>query len=259
MTLLRPILPSCIAAAILLLSACGGGGGGGQGLDEEEPIDLGDTTRYTFDESSGSVALNAEFDYLHGTVSAASRVTGVSGNALNFGATSGSHVLFDICCETDAQWPVIVNFPDNTLTLAAWLMPTSMAADTLYPIFGGSDFGVQSIRLVLNDQRVQLFLHPQNNGDPVLVVQSASDLVNGGWQHIAVTYDGTTAILYLDGVEDARANITMPIQDVVNDYFIGGIPTGLLLEGQASFPGVIDEFIFSMLEYTPEQIATLAQ
>lgn len=258
MTFSKPFVASCTVAITLIVSACGGGGGG-NGLEEEEPVDLGDTTRYTFDETSGSIAFNAEFDYLHGTISAASRVAGVSGNALNFAATSGSHVLFDICCESDAQWPAIVNFPANTLTLAAWLMPTSMATDTLYPIFGGSDYGVQSIRLVLNDQRVQLFLYPANNGEPVLVVQSASDLVNGGWQHVAVTYDGTTAILYLDGVEDARANITMPIQDVLNDYFIGGIPTELLLEGQASFPGVIDEFIFSMLEYTPEQIATLAQ
>lgn len=238
-----------LVPALLMISACGGGGGED---DDDEVIVLGDTTAYDLDETSGSVAFNSEFDYLHGRIVGASRVAGHSGNALNFGAVSGSHVLFDICCDLDAQWPVIFDFPTNALTVAAWMMPTSMESSSTYPVVGGSYSGVQSIRMQVVDGRITFELFPENAQPPITIVTSVSSLTNDAWQHVAVTYDGTTAILYMNGVENARNNISMPIEDVINDYYLGGVPSG------GSFPGVIDEFVLSTRAYSANEIQALA-
>jgi hypothetical protein len=55
-----------------------------------------------------------------------------------------------------------------------------------------------------------MFLSPQNgangnirfeikNGSAVRTIEGTSALATGGWHHVAVTLDGTTGMLYVDG------------------------------------------------------------
>jgi hypothetical protein len=60
----------------------------------------------------------------------------------------------------------------------------------------------------------------------------------GIWHHIAVIYSGTTATMYIDGVEEKQATITSPPLDTNSSFFIGAAGKGA---PQAYFHGNIDE------------------
>ena len=245
---------------VVLLASCGGGGGGSLGEEEPPPVELGSTARYPFDESGGVTAFNSEFDYLHGEIVGASRVAGKNGRGLDFSNSANAHVLIDICCSGDGTWePIVLDFPDNKITIAAWLKPKELTFGEfdIYPIFGGSYGGVQSARLRVKGGHVEFMLYPPNNGDPVRIVRSPNPLANDVWQHVAVTYNGTRGIMYIDGVPVARRNVTMAVQTFVGDFYFGGIPSGQFNDGQGSFPGVLDDVLFSQLRFTEAEIQAL--
>lgn len=233
-----------ITLLALSLASCGGGGdNSGRGDIKYAPEAL-----YSFDETSGTIALNSKVDALHGEVVGAARVNGIKGGALDFTASNGAHVLFDICCiaNPNGGGETIVTFPGGTFTFAAWLKPTEMALDTIYPIFGGWYGSVQSIKIRLNSGAIEFLLYPENNGDAITLVSSSYVLSNDEWTHMAITYNGSQAIIYINGEVDNSSNITIPVEDIINDFFIGGIPTVQTPNpGEYSFPGLIDEFYMS--------------
>ncbi len=242
-----------------ILFACGGGGGNGATVDDGiEIIEYGPATRYLFDETEGTVVYNDYFDDFHGQIVGAQRVVGKSGNALDFSQTNGAHVLFDICCNSDpdtgagSKW---ISFPDDSLSIAAWVKLTNMSRDTIYPIFGGWYGSVQSIKVRINNEAIELLLYPENNGEAVSLISSVSPLPTNEWFYFTITYDGSNSILYLNGIEDNNSTIIMPIEDIVNDYFIGGIPTSHSAGGgEHNFPGIIDDFFMSSEVLTPDEI-----
>lgn len=250
-----------------ILTSCGDGEANyyyqNQPQTEEDKLINRSTLYYSFNESDGSIAYNSEFDDFHGTIVAASREPGKIGNALNFSNADGAHVLFDICCYEDTdtgEGGMRVSFPENTVTLAGWLKPADMSMDTNYPIFGGSDYGAQSMKLRVNNGAVEFLLFTENNGEAVSLITSTSTIDNDVWTHVAVTYNGSQAIIYFNGIEDNQSNITMPIQDIINDYYIGGIPVVFFIgPGEPSFPGLIDEFLISTIEFNQSEVEELYQ
>jgi hypothetical protein len=243
-----------------LLVSCGGGSGSGNEFNDEA-IQYGPTAFYPFDETDGVIAYNSKFDAFHGDIVDASRAVGKIGNALDFSVTEGAHVLFDICCYADpntGEGGMWVSFPNNSLTIAAWLKPTAMSMETIYPIFGGWYGSVQSMKLRINNGAVDFLLYPENNGAPITLITSASTLANEEWTHVALTFDGSHAVIYFNGIEDNHSDIIMPVEDIVNDYFIGGIPTSNSAgTGEHSFPGLIDEFLLSTTAFSQSEIAEL--
>lgn len=250
-----------VVLACFLVSCGSSGSESTNDLAQDGSSQYGPTAYYSFDETDGDTAYNSGFDAFHGEIVWTSRETGKVGNALNFSNTDGAHVLFDICCYADpntGEGGMWVSFPDDTLTLAAWLKPTAMSLDLIYPILGGWYGSVQSMKLRVNNGFVEFLLYPENNGDAVLLITSTSILSNDEWTHVSVTYDGSQAIIYINGIEDSNSNITMPIQDIINDYFIGGIPTSYSAgAGAHSFPGLIDEFLMSASLFSQSEVAEM--
>lgn len=158
----------------LLYFSCSDDGGTDVNNDAAQ---FGPTAFSSFNEIEGLFAYNSESDAFHGVIVGASREVGKIGNALNFTNVEGAHVLFDICCFGDpdtGEGRVSVSFPDNSLTIAAWLNPTAMSMDAIYPIFGGSDYGVQSMKLRINNGKVEFLLYTENNGGAVSIITSMS-------------------------------------------------------------------------------------
>src|SRR5207247_10015272 len=85
-------------------------------------------------------------------------------------------------------------------TLEAWAKTTYGTAESGQPMFQGMvGYGTNSLRQgfdvhLYGDNRVVLRV----NGDDRTYV-APYVVTNGGWHHIVVTYDGTTATAYLDG------------------------------------------------------------
>lgn len=252
---------ACLLMTLVLVS-CGGGDGveGGDGNDSGT-ISYDPIGRYLFDEDSGSIAYNSEYGDLHGEIVGASRIIGKEGNALDFSYVNGSYVIFDICCYGDpdtSEGEIRVSFPNNSFTIAAWLKPSALLMDTIYPIFGGWYGSVQSMKLRINDGSIDFLLYPENNGDPITLITSTSVLENDQWTHVAVTYDGSEAVAYINGKEDNYSEIIMPVEDIINDYFVGGIPTTHSAGGgEYSFPGAIDDFFISENPLSSQEIIEL--
>lgn len=99
---------------------------------------------------------------------------------------------------------VDADFVSQTLTLEAWLNPESLHPQWTAGIvsYGGSDrssfdFGVGPP----SDPRLRFFIN-WNQGQKTIV--GSTPLTLEEWHHVAVTYDGETARLYIDGQLDAE-------------------------------------------------------
>ncbi|AXQ29003.1 LamG domain-containing protein [Solimonas sp. K1W22B-7] len=245
----RPFRFALLGLLACGITACGSGGGGGDNDGE-----FGSTAFYKFDEESGSTATNSRFNAFHGTLVGVQRTEGRFGRGVDFTAQPSAHVLFDICCHGDVNGngSLYIDFPNNQITMAMWVRPVSASTETIYPILGGNDFGVQSFKLRLRENRLELLLYPPNNGAPFSLIRSASLLSDQQWTHIALVYDGSTAVIYLNGEENSRVSLSAPVQTVHNDLFLGGIP-----ETTPSFPGRIDELLLSTTAFTQAQVRSL--
>lgn len=236
-----------------------------EGGNSDEIIDLGEKftpdALYSFDEDSGTTAENSKSDVLHGVIVGASRVEGKMGRALDFSQVEGAHVRFNICCDGHPdtnEGGMLVTFPNDSFTIASWLKPKDMTTDTIYPVFGGWYGSVQSMKVRIKDGGFNLLIYPENNGNEINLISSSYVLPNEQWTHFAVTYDGMQALIYINGELDNYSSITIPVEDIHNDYFIGGIPSIQSSgPGKHSFPGLIDEFFMSQNALKQVQIQGL--
>ncbi|MFC9243657.1 family 43 glycosylhydrolase [Streptomyces sp. NPDC057136] len=166
----------------------------------EVPADL--LLRYAFDETDGSIARDSSGHGFHGTyVRTPGFGTGVDGGSFRMsGGTAAS---------TTAPY---VRIPNGVLKGA-----DSVTVSTHIKWKGGDNsqwlFGLGP------DSNKYLFASPSNGGGKLFSaitkatwsgekqLTAGSPLTAGRWQHVTVTVDGAagTAVLYVDGVETARA------------------------------------------------------
>jgi Concanavalin A-like lectin/glucanases superfamily len=136
---------------------------------------------------------------------------------------------------------------ENGVTVAGWFKPTAIGGTKT--LFRKRDKDTSSFALLLNGGKFQLVL---NLGPGrAISVTSPSKAKIGVFQHVAGTYDGTTARLYLDGLE-------------VNSFAVPGtIPVGagpLLMGNDGSerrFAGAIDSTLFATHALTADEVLGL--
>ncbi len=69
-------------------------------------------------------------------------------------------------------------------------------------------------------------------------LKSVSDIAIGAWTHIAITRQGDTVRLFLNGaLEDSEGSVVGPVVDAASDWIIAGYGTN----GSGMFIGYIDE------------------
>ena len=81
------------------------------------------------------------------------------------------------------------------------------------------------------------------------------------WAHIAGTYDGTTARIYINGVETGSRTGSITIENNSLDLQIGGSYGSSFTSpntGEEYFNGNIDEVLLFNRALSPEEIAQLA-
>lgn len=126
---------------------------------------------------------------------------------------------------------------------AAWQRIFDFGNDTSHYVFLSPDSGSGTLRCAIN------------NGNGEQIVERAGALSSGSWQHVAVTLNGSTAVLYINGAEVASTSSftnTPSAFDPVKDYF-----------GKSQFPadplfsGKFDEFEVSDYAMSAAQISAL--
>lgn len=115
---------------------------------------------------------------------------------------------------------------DQGLTVAAWINPDKITGTQ--SIARKRFDGTSSFMLGIDAKKL-LFALKLTNGKTVGV--SAGGLAAGRFTHVAATYDGKDAILYIDGAAVAKTHALGKIAPGAGPIFIGNDANGRLLKG----------------------------
>ena len=144
---------------------------------------------YGLDETSGTVAVDSSDSHLNATTVGSTWVAGHFGNAASL---DGVNDRIDV--------PALGTFYKTAFTLEAWVRKQGTNKDVA--VVGSWDSsGGPMIWVDWSSGRYKLTL---GNG-PSTYLDSGRSPSIGAWEHVAATYDGSTARFYVDGVEVASS------------------------------------------------------
>jgi fibronectin type 3 domain-containing protein len=200
-----------------------------------------------FDETSGTTAADSTGNGWNGTlVNGPVWAAGKSGNAVSLNGTNQYVSL-----------PAGVVSSANTATVAAWVYLD--AASNWMRIF---DFG--------SGTSTYMFISPENgangkirfaikvNNSSEQIIDGQSTLPTGGWHHVAVTLNGATGILYVDGSQvGSNTAMTLKPSDMgsTTQNWIGRSQ----FANDPYLNGLVDDFRIYTRALSASEIAALAQ
>ncbi|MDQ0116799.1 LamG-like jellyroll fold domain-containing protein [Paenibacillus harenae] len=157
-------------------------------------------TWYKFDQTSGTAVVDASGDINNGTLNGGATWTaGMSGNAADLNGTNGYIAL-----------PSGIVSGAGTISIAAWVNLDS--ANNWTRIFDfGSGTSTNMFLTPKNGANGKIRFAIKNNGSSEKFIDGQSTLPTGGWHHVAVTLNGSTGTLYVDGLE-AGSNTSMTLK-----------------------------------------------
>ena len=213
--------------------------GGGDDIADIQYVD-GLIANYSFDEGLGNVALDISGSKLHGTVYAASRVEeGYIGKGILFGSDD-ARISIDVTPQDNTMF-----FTDGLMSIEAWLKPSKIEVDKVYRIIGDYNYG--GFYLQIRDGKIEVLYEGQSYHYGTVSIEPDA------WTHIAITSNGTDIISYVNGLEDSRTNVSLPIQYLVNISI--GSHRVYIEDYIEEFPGVMDELRIWNISRTSDQIA----
>jgi hypothetical protein len=190
---------------------------------------------YNFDEGAGSVLSDISGNGNDGTIRRATYVGGRTGSALSFDGTSYVTILDNPSLDLTSG-----------MTLEAWVRPTLTG----------------NIRPVIYKERsvgasYALFSANSNSGRPAGSIRTSLDrtvtapsaIPSSTWTHLALTYDGTTVRLFVNGVQVSSTAASGPIAVGSGVLRIGAAPNS-----SDYFRGLIDDVRIYDRALSPAQI-----
>lgn len=208
------------------------------------PLPGGAMALYSFNENTGTTAADTSGNSRTATfgTGGAWAASGHTGSAITNTSTSiGAKAIFTA--------------PATAITIMAWVKPLDLTSGSSHCAFGFFDNG-DSTGCAIFTQRGDGF-GPANilQGDirigGTLYGLNGSALTVGTWTHLALTYDGTTAILYKDGANIASVSQTGNIGQGDALCFAGG-----MFDGSFDSDVVIDDARVYNSALTAGQIVT---
>jgi Concanavalin A-like lectin/glucanases superfamily len=163
----------------------------------------GPTTRWSFDENTGTIVRDASGAVNTGTVAnAAPWTTGVSGSALSFNGTNQY---------VDARGPAVVT--DASFTVTGWVYLAFKGANRTVISQDGTNVGGFFLQYDTSRDRFALvrWSSDGNTGTATVAAGTTSPSLNR-WYHLAAVYDRTNQriLLYVNGKLESNVAFTSP-------------------------------------------------
>jgi VCBS repeat-containing protein len=207
------------------------------------------------DEGSGTVAGDISGRGNHGSL--------VNGASFASGSGDGSpfSVQFDGVNDRIDLGGLDVN--GSGLTLAAWFRADSFPGPSSDPRLISKASGLNDpehifmLSTIQVGSNVRLRARVRTGGTTTTLVASSGNLSIGQWYHAAMTYDGSTLRLYLDGVQVGSMGLTGTVatNPAVN-VSVGGQPAGA---GGRNFHGRIDDARILERALTAEEVIEIVE
>ena len=155
---------------------------------------------YRFDETTGTSAADSSGNFGGGPITlsgGASFAAGRTGRALSLDGSSGyaalpAGLLGNVGDVTVAVWV-------NLTTVAPWSRIFDFGSGTQTNMFLTPQSGAGTLRFAITT----------NGAGAEEIINAPAALPTGAWKHVVVTIGGGTGILYVDGVEQSRAAVTL--------------------------------------------------
>jgi len=211
-----------------------------------------------FDEGSGTTAADRSGKGNDGTIygavwekQALEDLSGYRNDGIHYGPveTRGRYLRalsFDgvddyVNCGNNASLDV------KRITIMAWAYETKSGRENCI----ASKEGVY--RLAINHGKPHFRIATANITWSEGYLDGNTTIPNNEWHHLAMTYDGSKGILYLDGVEDGSRAITGDLLVNTQDLWIGGTAGAPAAGSSQYFDGNIDVCIYNRV-LSPDEI-----
>src|SRR5690606_24910178 len=201
---------------------------------------------WKMDEASGTTVADASMYGNHAQMTgAAERVPGVHGQALRF---SGNN-----------QYAAAPDHPSlniaGAITLAAWVRPEN--TDTQYLIRKALVNVTDGYELTMTKGTVFFRFNQASEGVDAFRLNSTgfTHPSDGSWVHLAATYDGQTARLYINGAENSSVTFTSPPPIGTNSL---PLVIGALNDGTRGLRGAVDDVRIYNTALEPADVLQLA-
>ncbi|MGB2591015.1 MAG: LamG-like jellyroll fold domain-containing protein, partial [Candidatus Acidiferrum sp.] len=223
------LLVSCFAVLLLVASR----------PSHVHAASTGLVAAYSFNEGSGSTVNDSSGNGNNGTVSGATwTTTGKYGGALSFNGKSSRVVVND-----SASLHL-----SSGMTLEAWVSPTNVPNSWEDVIYKQNDIYFLEAGSGVSKNPPAIGATFASHGDQYIAGLTA--LSANTWTHLAATYDGSTLLLYVNGVQVVSRSISSDSVSIsTNALQIGGDA----LYGQY-FKGIIDEVRIYNRALAPSEI-----
>jgi protocatechuate 3,4-dioxygenase beta subunit len=176
----------------------------------------------------------------NGTLRNASYAVGIAGQSF----VTGPDQYVEVPDSPDLDIPQYV-------TIEAWVNPAGAGGDRVILSKGDSNVG-DGWHMMLR-QGNTLAVHARYGTDWQLI-ETADTVPAGSWHHVAYTYDGAQARLYIDGVEKASRAFSGLIQQNGRPLKIGTVD-----QNAAFFSGQVDEIALSNSALSAGELAAHVQ
>jgi len=149
---------------------------------------------------------------------------------------------------------------NNAWTYSAWLYPNTLSTNAMFYVTGSAtDNNGQDIAILLNYDGSATTLKiksPKGPGVSVAITLS-SGLSIGSWQYLSIARNGSTIIVYKNGVEVGRSTgYTQGSSQGTYDMTIGGSPTYSFEDSNSTtnYNGKIDDFKIYNYDRSAKQV-----
>lgn len=148
------------------------------------------------------------------------------------------------------------NSTNRPYSVAFWFKPDA-ACDRLAKLFfwgTAQDGEAAALRLNVGNSETLMFTRWNNNQ----FVTTPTNPMDGGWHHVAVTYDGGSRfVMYYDGEVVMDVYLAVNYSNPNQNFYLGAVHGGWCYNGENPYTGLMDDLLVAAYALGPDDVARL--